>query len=99
MAEKFNPLYKLLKAEVPVNITSDLRETFHTVNNAMSDACELAVTQPIPGKYLFLMTDASLRSAAYAIMIEDNPDQMIQSERKTYAPVAFGSKIISPAQL
>ena len=32
-------------------------------------------------------------------MIEDNPDQKIQSKPKTYAPVAFGSKIFSPAQL
>ena len=32
-------------------------------------------------------------------MIEDNPDQKIRSKRKTYAPVAFGSKIFSPAQL
>ena len=32
-------------------------------------------------------------------MIEDNPDQKMQSKRKTYAPVAFGSKIFSPAQL
>ena len=32
-------------------------------------------------------------------MIEDNPDQKIQSKRKTYAPDAFGSKIFSPAQL
>ena len=32
-------------------------------------------------------------------MIEDNPDQKIQSKRKIYAPVAFGSKIFSPAQL
>ena len=32
-------------------------------------------------------------------MIEDNPDQKIQSKGKTYAPVAFGSKIFSPAQL
>ena len=31
-------------------------------------------------------------------MIEDNPDQKIQSEPKTYVPVAFGSKIFSPAQ-
>ena len=38
------------------------------------------------------MTDASFRSAGYALMIEDNPDQKIQSKRKTYAPVAFGSK-------
>ena len=32
-------------------------------------------------------------------MIEDNPDQKIQSKRKTFAPVAFGSKMFSPAQL
>ena len=32
-------------------------------------------------------------------MIEDNPNQKIQSKRKTYASVAFGSKSFSPAQL
>ena len=32
-------------------------------------------------------------------MIEDNPDQKIQSKQKTYAPVAFGSKFFFPAQL
>ena len=45
------------------------------------------------------MTDASIRSAGFALMIENNPDQKIQSKRKTYAPVAFGSKNFSPAQL
>ena len=100
MAEKLNPFYKLLKAEVPINVTSDLKQIFDSVNKAMSDACELALKQPIPpGKQLVLMTDASFRSAGYALMIEDNPDQKTQSKRKTYAPVAFGSKIFSPAQL
>ena len=32
-------------------------------------------------------------------MIEDNRDQKIQSKRKTYAPVAFGPKLFSPAQI
>ena len=99
MAEKFNPFYKLLKTEVPINITSELKQTFDPVNKPLSDACELALKQPIPGKQLVLMTDASFRSAGYALMLEDNPDQKIQSKRKTYAPVAFGSKIFSPAQL
>ena len=99
MAEKFNPFYKLLKAEVPINITSELKETFDSVNKALSDACQLAHMQPIPGKQLVLMTDASFRSAGYAVMIEDNPDQKIQSKRKTYAPVAFGSKVFSPHSL
>ena len=99
MAENFNPFYKLLKTEVPINITSELKETFDSVNKALSNACELALKQPIPGKQLVLMTDASFKSAGYALMIEGNPDQKIQSKRKTYAPVAFGSKIFSPAQL
>ena len=98
MAEKLNPFFKLLKAEVLINITSELKETIDSVNKTLSDACELALKQPIPGKQLILLTDASFRSAGYALMIEDNPDQKIQSKRKTFAPVAFGSKIFSPAQ-
>ena len=99
MAEKPNPFYKLLRTEEPIKISSELKETFDSVNKALSDVCELALKQPTPGKQLVLMTDASFRSAGYALMIEDNPDQKIQSQRKTYAPVAFGSKIFSPALL
>ena len=99
MAEKLHLFYKLLKTAVPINITSEFKEIFDSVNKALSDARELALKQPIPGKQLVLMTDASFRSAGYALMIEDNPNQKIQSKRKTYAPVAFGSKVFSPAQL
>ena len=98
MAEKLRPFYKLPKTEVPINITSELTETFDSVSKALCDVYELALKQPILGKHVVLMKDASLRSAAYALMIEDNTDQKIQSKRKTYAPVAFGPKIFSPAQ-
>ena len=99
MSEKLNPFYKLPKTEVPINIKSELEETFVSVNKSLSDACELALKQPNPGKQLVLMTDASFRSAGYALTIEDNPDQKIQSKGKTYALVAFGSKTFSTAQL
>ena len=99
MAEKLNPFYILLKTEVPNNTTSESKETIDSVNKALIDACELALKQPIPGKQLVLMTDASFRGAGYALMIEDSPDLKIQSKRKTYSPVAFGSKIFSPVQL
>ena len=93
MAGKLIAFYKLLKADVPINMTSELTETFGSVNKTLSDACDLALEQPLPGKQLVLMTDASFESAGYALLIEDNPDQNIQSKRKTYAPVAFGSKV------
>ena len=38
------------------------------------------------------MTDACFRSAGYALMIEDNPDQGIPSKRKTYAPWRWAQK-------
>ena len=40
MTEKPNPFYKFLKTEVPINITSELKETFDSVNEALSDACQ-----------------------------------------------------------
>ena len=83
---------------MPINITSELKEIFVSLHEVLGDACEIALKQPIPGKQLVLRTDANLGSAGYAPMIEDNPDQKIQSKRKTYAPVAFGSNIFTPAQ-
>ena len=71
-----------------INITSELKDTFDSLIKALSDACELALKQPIPGNQLVLMIDADFRSAGSALMVEDNPDQKVQSKRKTYAPLA-----------
>ena len=95
MGEKLNPFYKLMKTEVPIYITSKLKETFDSFNKSLSDACEIALKQPILRKQLVLMTDASFRSDGYALMIENNPDQKIQSKRETYAPWSL-AQIISP---
>ena len=37
MAEKLYPFYRLLKAEDPINSTSELKKTFDSVNKALSD--------------------------------------------------------------
>ena len=63
ISEKLNPFYKFLKVEVRINITSELKKTFDSVNSAVKNACQFALKQPIPGKQLVLMTDASFRSA------------------------------------
>ena len=44
------------------------------------------------------MSGASFTAAGYAIMIGDNLNQKLQSRRKTYAPIAFGSKTFNPTQ-
>ena len=78
MDGKLNLFNKPLEAEVPIDITSELKETFDLLNKALSYACEIAMKRPIPRKKLVLGTDASFRSIGYALMIEDNPDQKIQ---------------------
>ena len=45
------------------------------------------------------MTDASFSTAGYAVLIEDDPLEKYTSTRKAFAPVAYGSKTFSPAQL
>ena len=82
---------------MPTNNTSELKRTFDSVTKALIDACELAPKQLKAGKQLVLMTNASFRNAGYALMIEENLHQKIQSNRKTYARVAFGSNLFSPA--
>ena len=45
------------------------------------------------------MRYASFRASGYALMIEQDNDKKLNSKKKTFAPVAFGSKLFSPAQL
>ena len=45
------------------------------------------------------MSDASFTAAGYAIMIEVDPNQKLQSKRKTYAPIAFSSKTLLQPKL
>ena len=59
----------------------------------------MALKQPLKDEQLIVMSDASFTAAGYAIMIEDDPQQKLQSKRKTYAPIAFGSKTFNPTRL
>ena len=76
----------MFKSELSSNITSELKQTCASVNKAFSNACQLALRQHNSGKKLVLMTDASLRTAGYALTIENNRDQKIQPKRKLYPP-------------
>ena len=46
MAEELIAFYKLLKAELPTNITTQLQQTIESVNRAVKDACGQTLKQP-----------------------------------------------------
>ena len=102
LAERLTPVFQLLKAtdaKTKIPITSDIMKEFREINEALDRCCQLALRQPLPGKQLVLMTDASFQAAGYAVLIEDDPNQKYTSTRKTYAPIAYGSKTYSPSQI
>ena len=102
LAEQLTPFFQLLKttdAKTKIPITPDILKEFREINEALDRCCHLALRQPLPGKQLVLMTDASFQAPGYAVLIEDDPNQNYTSTRKTYAPIAYGSKTYSPSQI
>ena len=99
LSEKLFGFYELLKADKQIEVTEDLLDNYKAINAALAEACGLALKQPIRGRQYVLMTDASFRASGYVLMIEEENDKKLNSKKKTSAPVAFGSKVISPAQL
>ena len=81
-----------MKSEEKVLVSKELVQQFEESNRALDKRCDLALQQPIPNKQIALMTDASFGAAGYAVLIEDDPSQKSTSIRKSYAPVAYGSK-------
>ena len=92
-------MYELLKADAKITISEELVDNFKAINASLAEACGLALRQPVAGKQYVLMTDASFRASGYALMVEENDDKKLLSKRKTFAPVAFGSRVFSPSQL
>ena len=102
LAERLTPFLQILKTTVAkknIQITPDIMKEFKEINEALDRCCQLALRQPLPGKQLVLMTDASFQAAGYAVLIEDDPKQKYTSTSKTYAPIVYGSKTYSPSQI
>ena len=99
LSEKLIGMYELLKEDSKIRISEELVDNFEEINASLAEACGLALRQPIAGKQYVLMTDASFRASGYALMIEENDERKLLSKRKTFAPVAFRSRVFSPAQL
>ena len=99
LSEKIAPFHELVKADKPIKITNEIMQTFEIINTALDKACGLWLKQQLPNKQYVLMTDANFKNAGYALMIEENADEKLTSVKKTYAPVAFGSKTFSPSQI
>ena len=95
---KLLEFYKLLRKDVPFIINDIHKENFNTLREDLLRATELYLTLPVPDKQYVILTDASFYGAGYVLMIEDS-SKVADGEDKILAPVSFGSRAFSPAQL
>ena len=89
----------MLKSDEKVLVLKELVQQVEEINKTLDKCCDLALQQPIPNKQIALMTDASFGAAGYSVLVEDDPNQRFTSIGKSYAPVAYGSKTFTPAQI
>ena len=99
LSEKLIGMYENLKADAKIRISEELVDNFKEINASLAEACGLALRQPVAGKQYVLLTEASFRASGNALMIEEIEEQKLLSKRKTFAQVAFGSRVFLPAQL
>ena len=99
LSEKLAPFFQLLKKDKKVLVTTELIQQFNEINRDLDKCSQVALKQPLPNKQLVLMTDASFTAAGYAILTEDDPNHKYSSVKKSYAPIAYGSKTFTPSQL
>ena len=102
LAERLTPFFQLFKtteAKAKIPITPVIMKDFMEINEALDRCCQVALRQPLLDKQLVLMIDASFQAARYAVLIDDDPNQTYISTRKTYAPIAYGTKTYSPFQI
>ena len=102
LAKGPTPFFQLLKtteSKGKIPVTADVTKYFSEKDEAKDRCCQLALRQPPPGKQLVPMTDGNFQAAGYAVLIEDDPNQKYTSTRRTYAPIAHGSKTYTPSQM
>ena len=99
LSEKIFGIYELLKADTKIIISEKRVDNFKEINASLAEAYGLALRQPVAGKQYGPMTDVSFRASGYVLMIEENDERKLLSKTKTFAPVAFGSRVFSPEQL
>ena len=98
LAEKLVPLYNLLQKDVKFALTQVHKDAIFDINQYLARAAKLSLRLPLPDKQLVIMCDASEHAAGYVLLIEDYTEAN-DGQKKTYAPVAFGSQRCTEGQM
>lgn len=99
LSDKVLDFYKLLQKDAEFVITEDHTSSFTAIKLALTNACKMSLRLPRTDCQYVVLADASFYAAGYVLLIEDYAVDSKGKDCKQYAPVSFGSKVFSPAQL
>ena len=91
LAEKLLRFYRVLQKGEKVTVTTEQKQMFQILKEDLKLAMERTMRLPLAGKQYVIMSDASDFAAGYVLLIEDYTQEQGRN-KKTYAPVAFGSQ-------
>ena len=99
LSVKLQPFFKLLRKENVLITTQEHQISLEILKNSLKGVCNLSLKMAKAGCQLIIVSDASYYGAGYILPIEDYHDRSLKPNEKTYATVAFGSHLFSPAHL
>ena len=69
------------------------------IKKDLMEATNVTLRLPKPGLQYVILCDASYHGAGFLLMVEDYVNETGKKEKKTYAPVSFGSHLFNATQL
>ena len=99
LGEKLIPFYQLLKKDAKIQPSEKHYERLEIIKKDLLEATDMTLRLPRPDHQYILLCDASYYAAGFVLMVEDYVQGKQPKERKTYAPVSFGSQTFTTAQL
>ena len=99
LGEKLMSFYKLLKKDAVIETTEEHVKALEVIKKDLMEATNVTLQLPKRGLQYVILCDASYHGAGFVLMVEDYVNETGKKEKKTYAPVSFGSHLFNATQL
>ena len=99
LGEKLMSFYKLLKKDAVIETTEEHVKALEVIKKDLMEATNVTLRLPKPGLQYVILCDACYHGAGFVLMVEDYVNETGKKEKKTYAPVSFGSHLFNATQL
>ena len=96
LGKKLMSFYKVLKKDA---VTEEHVKALEVIKKDLMEATNVTLRLLKPGLQYVILCDASYHGAGFVLMVEDYINETGKKEKKTYAPVSFGSHLFNATQI